>query len=140
MWCLMNVVDNEPHSAYTYMQINQVLAILQAVVELQYVWYDFWCMPQVPYRSADEEKLFRDTLHSALMYLNLRTRFVPLWDCDAPEEQMEQSHSYLDRGWCYAEYLWGHDSMLVVEGLNMPDPQLRRRLDLEFSGFLCRAM
>ena len=126
-----------------------MLRLLQQRPELRFVWYDFWCLPQkdparqcagceastvhAPCtkddRTAAETEYFQWSLRHALKFLNLQTTFVPLWGGD-----------YTARAWCVAELLWGHDTQLIVAGLNEPDARLKDELDLIYAKLVATAV
>ena len=121
----------------------QLVRILEGAPQLKYIWLDHWCLPQwsdgnssSDDRSPAEKEYFARMLRQHLMHLNLRTSFVPLWNCGVPA----QSTPFLQRAWCYAEYIWGRDHMVLVDGVNHPGPELQKQLDLEFTGFVARAV
>lgn len=114
-------------------QLRAVVAVLEARPALQFVWYDFWCMPQrrseqEDDRSAAERAVFQRGLAN-LKWLNVEASLVPLWGAD-----------YLDRAWCFAEVLWGYDHMVVVAGVNEPSPALKAELDKQYRLLLAKAM
>ena len=46
----------------------------------------------------------------------------------------------MSRAWCYAEWMWGRDNMLVLPGLNDLTEAVERELAVEFSGFVGRIL
>jgi len=123
----------------------QVVRLLEARPELEYLWYDAWCLPQANHalacaecdaktehrgecakndRTPEERAYFGRVLGGGLQWLNLRAVFVPLWG--------EPQTDYIHRAWCFAELVWGHDRQLIVKGLNEPDAALQREIDLQY--------
>lgn len=71
------------------------------------------------------------------MHLNVQTSFLPLWDCGL---QPAKEDRFLERAWCYAEWMWGHDALVVVVGVNDMDQATEMALDTQFSGFVGRVV
>lgn len=141
----MFVVAPDAYAHFSHLTLLQLVRVLESAPQLQYVWFDFWCLPQKRFYSTDDsgddrtdeqKAYFVRVLQHTLLHLNLRVRFVPLWNCGVPAD----GHRFLDRAWCYSEYLWGRDRLLLIEGVNNPGPEQARELDLEFTGFIARAV
>lgn len=65
-------------------QLAAVITLLRAQPQLEYVWYDFWCLPQKrgandDGRTAEEHTYFDWMLRLGLKWLILQSTFVPLW-------------------------------------------------------------
>ena len=125
-------------------QLQKTVRLLQALPKLEYVFYDYWVLPQRDLegnddRTDEQKAYFTRVLHAGLKHLNLRTTLVPLWNCDqAPEDAL--GGDYLERAWCFAELMWGRDHMEIVEGLNEVGQDLQTRIDQQFAEFLGRVM
>lgn len=77
-------------------QLEIIIKYLQENPNIEYVWYDFWCLPQKP-RSIEEDVLFRTTLDKIYM-LFLTCSVVVVLDLQ-----------YLGRFWtCYETWLSLH--------------------------------
>lgn len=129
-------------------QLRMVVAILRARPDIKFIWCDFWCLPQVGEgcsddqddRTDEEKAYFQRVLLHGLRNLNLKTKFVPLWNCDDGSGAAVSGQDYLNRGWCFAELMWGRDRMVIVAGINDPGPALQKQIDMIFAQFLGRAM
>ena len=118
-------------------QLRAVVRVLDARADLQFVWFDFWCLPQRreggvggvddDAEFSEEERAYRRWLfyEGGLRSLCVRSSCVPLWSAD-----------YHERLWCMAEVVWGHDGEVVVVGVNEASAELRRAVDLQYAKFV----
>lgn len=94
--------------------MSLILQSLQLAPQIEYIWYDYWCLPQKQRlgepRTATDQALFETCLRNLRQFqVRVPMFFLPLW---------ANQDDYFRRGWCFAEALWGLERTVTFPNVN----------------------